>query len=389
MFGVQCSLTFMQHTLTLSLNMSNISITYSDAYQLQDERGKYSKKGPLKAIQRGERKIKLTFQGLTLYCTHNFKDVSSGIKDQWPLKRLIMESTRGRILQLMVMGILLGATVSGYRAIQTPDYDDTSTPEILNPSWMATIPDVYSLSDVTMPGTHNTMALYGGSLAECNSWSLALQLRAGIRFLDIRVRHAKGNLTIHHGISYQYAHFGDVLMDVVAFLREFPSETVLMRLKEELSNTQNIYGAVVRYINEYAHWDLLWHSHEMPSMGEARGKLIVLQDFTGPDLGIRYNSLDIADDWKVSSLQPGEVEKKWKSVSTHLEAAAVGNKNRMFLTYSSGASILAHPNSLARLINPRLHGYLTGYVGQRKRFGIVTMDFPGAKLVQTIIGFNY
>ncbi len=88
-------------------------------------------------------------------------------------------------------------------------------------------------------------------------------------------------------------------MDVVAFLREYPSETVLMRLKEELSDTQDIYNAVVRYINEYAHWGLLWHSREMPSMGVVRGKLIVLQDFTGPDLGIRYNSLDIADDWKV------------------------------------------------------------------------------------------
>ncbi|KAK7139333.1 hypothetical protein R3I93_016466 [Phoxinus phoxinus] len=300
-----------------------------------------------------------------------------------------MEGTRGHILQLMVMGVLLGTAFPGYRAVQTPDYDDTSTPEILNPSWMAIIPDVYSLSDVTMPGTHNTMALYGGSLSECNSWSLAFQLRAGIRFLDIRVRHAKGNLTIHHGISYQYAHFGEVLMDVVAFLREYPSETVLMRLKEELSNTQDIYGAVVRYINEYAHWDLLWHSREMPSMGEARGKLIVLQDFTGPDLGILYNTLDIADDWKVSSLQPEEVEKKWRSVSTHLEAATVGNKKRMFLTYSSGASILAHPNALAWLINPRLYEYLTGFVGQSKRFGIVAMDFPGAKLVQTIIGFNY
>lgn len=91
----------------------------------------------------------------------------------------------------------------------------------------------------------------------------------------------------------------------------------------------------------------------------------------------------------MSSLQPEEVEKKWRSVSTHLEAATVGNKNRMFLTYCSGASILAHPNALAQLINPRLHEYLTGYVGQNKRFGIVTMDFPGAKLVQTIIGFNY
>lgn len=91
---------------------------------------------------------------------------------------------------------------------------------------------------------------------------------------------------------------------------------------------------------------------------------------------------------QVSSLQPEEVEKKWRSVYTHLEEAAVGNKNHMFLTYSSGASILAHPNALAKIINPRLHEYLKAYVGQRKRFGIITMDFPGAKLVQTIIGFN-
>ncbi|XP_051949358.1 1-phosphatidylinositol phosphodiesterase [Xyrauchen texanus] len=299
-----------------------------------------------------------------------------------------MEGITGHIVQLMILGILLGVASPGHGAIQTPDYDDTSTPEILNPSWMATIPDVYSLSDVTMPGTHNTMALYGGTLAECNSWYLAQQLRAGIRFLDVRVRHVRGKLTIHHGISYQYAHFGDVLMDIVAFLKDYPTETVLMRLKEELSNTNDIYGAVVRYINEYAHWDLLWHSREMPTMGEARGKLIVLQDFTGPEIGMLYNSLDIADDWQVSSLQSEDVEKKWRSVYNHLEAAAVSNKGRMFLTYSSGASILAHPNALAKLINPRLHEYLTGYTFQNKQFGIVTMDFPGAKLVQTIIGFN-
>ncbi|KAL0166710.1 hypothetical protein M9458_038554, partial [Cirrhinus mrigala] len=80
----------------------------------------------------------------------------------------------------------------------------------------------------------------------------------------------------------------------------------------------------------------------------------------------------------VASLQPEDVDKKWTSVSTHLEAAAAGSKNQMFLTYSSGSSILAHPNALAQLINPRLYEYLTGYVGQTKRFGIVTMDFPGA-----------
>lgn len=164
---------------------------------------------------------------------------------------------------------------------------------------MASIPDDRLLSEITMPGTHNTMALYGGVYAECQTWSLASQLRAGVRFLDIRVRHVNGNLTIHHGVSYQRAHFGDVLEGVTDFLQEYPTETALMRLKEEFSETGDIYGAVVDYINRYSHWDLLWHSRLVPTMSEARGKIIILQNFNGPDLGMRYDSMDIADDWKV------------------------------------------------------------------------------------------
>lgn len=187
-------------------------------------------------------------------------------------------------------------------AIQRPDYDDTPNPEFLNPAWMASIPDDQPLSEVTMPGTHNTMAIYGGVYAECQTWSLASQLRAGIRFLDIRLRHVKGNLTLHHGVSYQRGHFGHVLEGVVDFLREYPSETVLMRIKEEFSETNDIYGAVVDYIHRYADWDLLWHSRLVPTMAEARGKIIVLQQFSGPDLGMRYDSMDIADDWKVCKM---------------------------------------------------------------------------------------
>uniref|UniRef100_A0AAZ3Q235 Phosphatidylinositol-specific phospholipase C X domain-containing protein n=1 Tax=Oncorhynchus tshawytscha TaxID=74940 RepID=A0AAZ3Q235_ONCTS len=300
-----------------------------------------------------------------------------------------MASTKGvprmgkMLIELMT---LLGAVGLSNSAIQRPDYDDTAAPEFLNPSWMADLPDSRPLSEVTMPGTHNTMAIYGGALAECQSWSLASQLRAGVRFLDVRVRHVRGNLTIHHGVSYQRAHFGDVLEGVADFLREYPSEMVLMRLKEEFSETFDIYGAVVSYIHLYADWDLLWHSRLMPTVGQARGKLIVLQDFGGPDLGMRYSSLDIADDWKVPTLL--HVAEKWQSVHEHLETAHVGNKAYIFLTYGSGAGIFAYPNAIAQRINARLYDYLMALMGQNRRFGIITMDFPASPLLQMIINFN-
>uniref|UniRef100_A0A4W6CGC8 Si:dkey-266f7.9 n=1 Tax=Lates calcarifer TaxID=8187 RepID=A0A4W6CGC8_LATCA len=281
---------------------------------------------------------------------------------------------------------LLGVIGLSYGAIQRPDYDDTPNPEFLNPSWMATIPDDQPLSEVTMPGTHNTMALYGGVYAECQTWSLASQLQAGVRFLDVRLRHVKGNLTIHHGVSYQRAHFGHVLEGVTDFLREYPSEAVLMRVKEEFSETYDIYGAVVDYINRYAHWDLLWHSRLVPTMGEARGKLIILQDFSGPDLGMRYGSMDIADNWRVPTLL--HVEEKWQSVYEHLEAAPTGNKAQIFLTYSSGAGVFAYPRAVAQRINAQLYDYLRAKTDLNQRLGIICMDFPAAPIIQMIIDFQ-
>ncbi|KAF3707360.1 hypothetical protein EXN66_Car000533 [Channa argus] len=282
--------------------------------------------------------------------------------------------------------ILLGFIGLSCAAIQRPDYDDTPEPEFLNPSWMTRIPDDQPLSEVTMPGTHNSMALYGGVYAECQSWSLASQLRAGVRFLDIRVRHTKGNLTIHHGVAYQWAHFGHVLEDVADFLRVYPSETVLMRVREEYSETYNIYGAVVDYIQRYAVWDLLWHSRLVPLMGEARGKLIILQDFSGPDLGMRYRSLDIADKWKVPTIL--HVEEKWQSIHEHLEAAPAGNKAQIFLTYSSGAGVLAYPRAVSQRINAQLYDYLRAKTDLKQRLGIISMDFPAAPIIQIITDFQ-
>ncbi|XP_061111647.1 1-phosphatidylinositol phosphodiesterase [Conger conger] len=289
----------------------------------------------------------------------------------------------GWMMLVVVLGVL-AAPCEG--KVQRPDYDDTGTPEFLHPAWMASIPDSRPLSEVTLPGTHNTMAFYGGALTECQSWPLGLQLQAGVRFLDVRLRHVAGNLTVHHGVVYQRAHFGHVLEDVARFLLERPTETVLMRLKEEFSETGDIYAAVVGYVRRHARWDLLWHSRRTPTMGQARGKLVVLQDFSGPDLGMRYGSLDIADDWKVPTLL--HVPQKWQSVHKHLAAAAEGNKARVFLTFASGAGIFAYPNAVAQRINARLYKYLSDMAGVSKRLGIVTMDFPAAPLLKMIIDFN-
>ena len=48
---------------------------------------------------------------------------------------------------------------------------------------MAAIPDDRKLSELSIPGTHDTMAKYGGDVPECQSMTLSQQLASGIRWL--------------------------------------------------------------------------------------------------------------------------------------------------------------------------------------------------------------
>ncbi|KAJ8273609.1 hypothetical protein GJAV_G00103560 [Gymnothorax javanicus] len=153
-------------------------------------------------------RILQSVDGSTLHCqlkvtTANTDSVTFGSSMCSGMGRSKSSARRIFWETVVLLGVL---AVTSEGKIQRPDYDDTSTPEFLNASWMASIPDGRPLSEVTLPGTHNTMAFYGGALVECQSWSLDLQLQAGVRFLDIRVRHVNGTLTIHHGVVYQRAH---------------------------------------------------------------------------------------------------------------------------------------------------------------------------------------
>ncbi|GKS68582.1 hypothetical protein W03_05860 [Nitrosomonas sp. PY1] len=99
--------------------------------------------------------------------------------------------------------------------------------------WMGRLPDSTELRDISIPGTHDSGARFGGEACETQYWTIAQQLEAGIRYLDIRNRRTKTSFAIHHGLCYQNMMFGDVLNQIRDFLRVHPGETILMRVKEE------------------------------------------------------------------------------------------------------------------------------------------------------------
>nr|XP_014345142.1 PREDICTED: LOW QUALITY PROTEIN: 1-phosphatidylinositol phosphodiesterase-like [Latimeria chalumnae] len=253
---------------------------------------------------------------------------------------------------------------------------------------MSSVPDKTSLAALSVPGAHNAMSFYGGSLAQCQSWALYKQYEAGVRFVNVRCRHFQNNLPIHHGVVFQKAYFSEVLHETVRFLQAYPSETV-MRVKEgykPAQNTQRFDITVAQDLREVgASW--FWQWPNLPTLGEVRGKIVVLQNFDGPTMGIPYSSLDISDEYQVPTMQ--HVEKKWLSVESHLNTARRGDLGKMYLTFCSGAVSLRTQIASPKKINLLLYDYLkSNSTSSRNQLGIVTMDFPGAELVHKIIHSN-
>ena len=55
----------------------------------------------------------------------------------------------------------------------------------------------------------------------------------GIRFLDLRIKLKKHKLKMYHGIVYQHIDFSEVVTIMTDFLREHPTEFVIVRIKNE------------------------------------------------------------------------------------------------------------------------------------------------------------
>lgn len=93
-------------------------------------------------------------------------------------------------------------------------------------TWMGGIPDEVLLSDITLPGTHDTCARSNVPFVRTQYLSVAKQMEAGLRFLDLRCRvHDDGQLYMYHGgipINFPtYLKFDDVMQEVRLPLQYF------------------------------------------------------------------------------------------------------------------------------------------------------------------------
>ncbi|CAK5278285.1 unnamed protein product [Mycena citricolor] len=300
-----------------------------------------------------------------------------------------------------------------------------------NPDWMMTVSDGASLGALSIPGTHESLALVGGDITECqenlgtSADTLTAQLSAGIRMFDIRLRIESGNtFVVHHGAVYQDANFDDVLTKVSAYLSAHPTEAVLMRVKQEctgqIGSCTDVSGQAsfvdifdmytARYPNAF--WAPSINRNAAPgtpTLGAVRGK-IVLAVINGPQGG-RTDSYGLAqfsgwndgdstyiqDNYNVPDV--GAIATKRDQVRRFLDAynAPGADFGSIFVNFGSGSSLFAFPNQVAggafgvQGVNPFVEIYLgqgTDVHQAVKRTGVLMLDFPGGGLINKILTFN-
>lgn len=330
------------------------------------------------------------------------------------------------------------------------------------PCWMSYVDGKKYLDELSIPGTHDSSTCSVDndtepqtSLVKCQQDYIPTQLLEGIRYFDIRL--GKGdNPGIDHGMFYllkkdgNYLHLSDVIGYFKTFLNEHPSEALIMlasRGNDEATN-ESITTAFAKVMADNP--DLFYTSSHVPTLGEVRGKIVLLRRFelAGNSVDGHTWGLDLTewdDKIKVHSGKSmclvkyeqgfeaagntGDKEpysttvyaqdhysctgsSKIDWVDMALKAATELERNLVYIPAEDGTKVQVtercwfinytsctqnNPFTAARVVNEHL--YKSSYINStgiestkadcRKHIGIIVSDFVDASLARSIYQRNY
>ncbi len=189
--------------------------------------------------------------------------------------------------ELELVGYDMGKINTTVRSIDWTTYSSY----VDGPCWMKYVDNSKFLDELSIPGTHDSGTCSvdndtepQSSQAKCQQDYIPTQLLEGVRYFDIRL--GKGeNPGIDHGACYlrkkdgNFMHLSDVIGYFNTFLSENPTEALIMlvsRGNDEATN-ESLTTALGKVFDENP--DLFYTSSRIPTLGEVRGKIVLLRRF--------------------------------------------------------------------------------------------------------------
>jgi uncharacterized protein (TIGR02145 family) len=292
------------------------------------------------------------------------------------------------------------------------------------PDWMKYIDGEKYLSEITIPGTHDSGADLHTSAQGAESditiaqdFRIANQLMLGVRWFDIRLNDDDGTMTVFHGPYYLHKNFNDLIRPTLDFLTAHPTEVVVFMIKQEHSSRGDdaFANGVLGYLN-WSYPDRFWMGDHIPKLSEVRGKVVIVRKFWGTHgypMGMpliwndntsgSFGSTDdpnlyvyVQDHYKTNTVT-------WQTKCGEIESTIEKAHNEpypyrcYYLNFTSCESDVAGYSlkSLASNINPRINNYLLSKPTWHN-CGVIFVNFAGGSddgtvpndLVRTILNMN-
>lgn len=256
------------------------------------------------------------------------------------LKRIVTFS----MVLILLVSILAPLPGSALAASEASEVDPES---LKGNNWMSLISNDRYLNEINIPGTHDAgmakakpngiVGSLGPSYGKTQNLSVRDQINAGVRMLDIRMtnrfdsKDTSDKVYIVHGCEgtfdarfysykskklvgrrhskhyvYNYYTVSDLMGEVSEFLKNNPSETILLEMgfEHNSGDEDKTYEKAQKILNQYA--AIINPStgksyiytengskiiNNMPTMGQARGQIVILSKSTNAlGYGIQYSA---------------------------------------------------------------------------------------------------
>ena len=327
------------------------------------------------------------------------------------MSRLKKRFSAWNLLWIVPLALILALAVMMYVVPAFENVDRTAAAG--SADWMKSLADDTPIAEVTLPGTHDSAAqnVQLAYFSKCQALSIAEQLEAGFRYLDIRLGDCDEGFKLMHGfvnctdgaLPWSGAlKLDSVLNDCYGFLEEHPSEFIVFCVKHEHGDASDaeFMSKLMAVLGE--HSDRWYQGTELPTVGEARGKLVLLHRTEAqPEFGIAFNWRDQGgfEDASLGSEANAnasctvfvqdrfeyDADEKWLAFTSGMENAQPSESTAALNFLSAkGHAKYGHPYGLAVPLNKKLAG-----LSAERLSGWVIVDFGSAKLAEHIYSGNF
>ena len=284
--------------------------------------------------------------------------------------------------------------------------------------WMSALPDQTNITQINIPGTHDSASRFvcASWITKCQHTSLLRQLSMGVRLLDIRMELKNDTLVLVHAIidcrkkRFLFSEkltFADVFTVCRDFLKENPSETILVSIKEDDGHNGDVFYE--KFYKQFVaqNKDAWFLANRFPTLGECRGKIVLLRRCglgnmqTEADHGIDLSHWPDqggreSNEPKICDLHNGTdkviiqdrysfyMKEKWQQCIVPCLQNANPDEHTAYLHATSTAGGLL-PFVSSRYINRKLIPCLNEH---KKIYGWFMVDFITPKICETIIDNN-